>query len=246
MKKWPFITATSLAAVGCVYLYGLQGDDKVPYVKSIAPISFPEINESRPHAPSRQESQKKREKTRSKDRKTPLVKKKVDPYKLNMEPVQEQVKEEEEKPWYNLSEKERGFFIKGSNPDNCEKRSLRMGFYYQAALQEYDFRVAASYIPDLLKIMESKKETYPEGYQELEDDMIHGIAVEYDKYISGVIENCSDYSFDSVFRKVTWANIFFTENQDSFVQGRYVKELSLDELVEKGMIALEEIEYCIN
>ena len=117
--------------------------------------------------------------------------------------------------------------------------------YFHTALEEDNFKVAASYITDSKRIAELEQRLTPEAYEKIETDLVYGIASEYDRYLSEVIEKCYQHDYDSVFRKVMWMNFFLAEHPNAFIPGRYVKDFSLDEIFRKGNEALDSIEYCI-
>lgn len=159
--------------------------------------------------------------------------------------ILEEDESDEEKPWYDLSQEEREYLIESWDGEDGKSKRQKVDEYFHTALEEDNFKVAASYINDSKKIAELEQRLTPEAYEKIETDLVYGIASEYDRYLSEVIEKCYQHDYDSVFRKVIWMNIFLAEHPKAFIPGRYVKNLSLDEIFRKGNEALDSIEYCI-
>ena len=150
-----------------------------------------------------------------------------------------------EKPWYDLSQEEREYLIESWGGEEGKSKIRKIDEYFHTALEEDNFKVAASYITDSKRIAELEQRLTPEAYEKIETDLVYGIASEYDRYLSEVIEKCYQHDYDSVFRKVMWMNFFLAEHPNAFIPGRYVKEFSLDEIFRRGNEALDSIEYCI-
>ena len=150
-----------------------------------------------------------------------------------------------EKPRYDLSQEEREYLIESWDGEDGKSKRQKVDEYVHTALEEDNFKVAASYITDSKRIAELEQRLTPEAYEKIETDLVYGIASEYDRYLSEVIEKCYQHDYDSVFRKVMWMNFFLAEHPNAFIPGRYVKDFSLDEIFRKGNEALDSIEYCI-
>lgn len=155
----------------------------------------------------------------------------------------EETVEEEEKE-YDLPPEKRIALTTNWNLENVKDRMEELEKYYQESLDADDFKVAALYITDFQRFMEAERYSKPEAYQKIEDDLTYHIATKYNSYLSEVIENCNKHSFDSVFRKVMWMNVFLAEHQNQFTQDISGKEPSLANFTQKGNQALEAIEYC--
>lgn len=157
--------------------------------------------------------------------------------------------ENEERPWYDLPAEKREALTSNWTLENLGDKSEELGNHYREALKAYDFKVAASYIADLSYIVnlssiaEPEKYVHPESYDRIRADLAYHIATVYDDYLSEVIANCNGHSFDSVFRKVMWMNLFLAEHQEIFASD-YIREFNLETFVEKGNGALDSIKYC--
>lgn len=149
----------------------------------------------------------------------------------------------EEEKSYDLPPEKRIALTTNWSLENVKDRFEELGKHYQDAMDAHDFKVAASYIPDFQRFMEAEKDTKPEAYQKIENDLAYHITTDYDKYLSAAIEDCSKHDFDSVFAKVTWMNVFLAEHPRLFSPD-YLEKSNLANFIRKGNQALEAVEYC--
>ena len=149
---------------------------------------------------------------------------------------------EEEQP-YDLPSEKRIALTTNWTLENVRSRMEELEKNYQAALDVYDFKVAASYIVDFQRFMEAEKNTKPEAYQKIENDLAYHMTTKYDSYLSEAIEDCSKHDFGSVYAKVMWMNIFLVEHPEIFSPD-YVEKSNLAAFLQKGNQALDAIEYC--
>lgn len=141
--------------------------------------------------------------------------------------------EAEERPPYDLSPEER--------EQLTYSQLIRYGI---EALSNQDYKVAETYSSDLKKHHEGKQHIFHECF----------IGLRYDDDLSDMIEHCTKYDYDSVFRKVMWMNVFFIPKYENsldcettiFVDSSsyIVKRINPGLLIQKGNQALEAIEYC--
>lgn len=127
--------------------------------------------------------------------------------------------ENEEKPWYDLSEEER-------------TNNNSLANYFLAALDAKDYKVAESYIKHL---------------DDVEKEALNSIiAYNYRDYLEEIIKNCQGNAYDSVFRKVIWMDVFLIDHQEIFpiLDNESVKGLQLIDLIQKGEQAIQAISDC--
>ncbi len=157
----------------------------------------------------------------------------------------EYILEEEERAEYDLSVEERIIMLQNLPAKDVMYAINTLYAHYQRALDADDFKVAVSYITDFKKATELKNPGGGPALAAIETNLAYGIILKYDRYLSSVVEDCGRYDFDSVFRKIMWMNLFMIEHQDAFAEDKYVIDLSLATLLNKGNQALEAVEYCI-
>ncbi|MEK6863639.1 MAG: hypothetical protein AABW53_02995 [Nanoarchaeota archaeon] len=139
--------------------------------------------------------------------------------------LEKTLKEEEEKPGYDLPPEERE-----------EKSESELEDYFYEALFANDFKVAESYMIDL-ELRNPGEYKHPLSF--------FTVCAHYN-YLEDIITNCDKYDYDSVFRKVIWINIFIYEHPEMFpISGNNNTQIIPSTFFNKGNLALEAVEYCI-
>ncbi len=258
MKQYKIILGMAAGASLCFGLYAYQSNNPASNAGTKEVLEEEKVSElERPyHQKKRQEASPKKKEERRPVAKLPkTINHKSSPKIQSFHPsrpsypsldyVLEEDGDDVEKPWYDLSQEEREYLIESWGGEDGKSKRKKVDEYFRIALEEDNFKVAASYIADSKRIAGLEQRLTLEAGENIENDLVYGIASEYDGYLSEVIERCYQHDYDSVFRKVMWMNFFLAEHPDAFIPGRYVKDFSLDEIFRKGNEALDSIEYCI-
>ena len=242
MKRyWPIVGAVGVAATLGLYAYmnhsPTQKNDRSQLEdivenregtspseepnQSTEPKTYPESNQRR----NKHYSEKKTEKQHQAA--TPKLKPKREFPKIPNYPKDEN-EEEEERASYDLPKEKREALTTTTNSiENFGSNMDELFKHFEASLDAYDFKVAASYIDDLQC-----------------NPCITDITTKYNAYLSDVIENCHRHDFNSVFRKIMWMNLFLAEKQDILTKVSQNEGFNLALFIKKGNQALETIEYC--
>ncbi|MEK6905166.1 MAG: hypothetical protein AABX24_02070 [Nanoarchaeota archaeon] len=258
MEQYKVILGMAAGASLCFGLYAYQSHNPTDNTSTTEFLEEEKVSE--PERPYHQKKRQDASPEKKKERKPVAKLPKTTNYKSSpkiqlyhpsrprystLDYVLEEEEDDGEKPWYDLSQEERKYLIESWGGEDGKSKRQKVDEYFHTALEEDNFKVAASYITDSKRIAELEQQLTPEAYEKIETDLVYGIASEYDIYLSEVIEKCYQHDYDSVFRKVMWMNFFLAEHPNAFIPSRYVKNFSLDEMFRKGNEALDSIEYCI-